>query len=229
MRKSLTEYPNLTSFRRQLDLAGKLTYQHRFIEGTEKTTLLLLHGTGGDEDSMLSLGRMISRRSSLLSPRGKGVENGMPRFFRRFGEGVFDIEDLKFRSSELADFVKEASAVYNFDVKAVIAVGYSNGANIAASIIILQLFRFAGTILFRPMVPLVPSNFPSLERFQVFVAAGHLDEIVPQADTERLVTLFRRAGAEVTLSWQPGGHELNSEEVERAKEWFDSKFLLGQQ
>jgi len=163
-----------------------------------------------------------------LSPRGKVVENGMPRFFRRFGEGVFDIEDLKFRSGELADFVKEASAAYNFDVNAVIVVGYSNGANIGASIILLQLFRFAGAILFRPMVPLVPSEPPNLDGLRVLVAAGHMDEIVSQTETERLVALFRRAGAEVTLSWQAGGHEIKSQEVERAKEWFEPKFLLGQ-
>jgi predicted esterase len=209
-------------------MASNLTYLHKFVEGTEKYTLLLLHGTGGDEDSMLSLGHVISRRSSLLSPRGKIVENGMPRFFRRFGEGVFDIEDLKFRSGELADFVREASATYDFDLNAVIAIGYSNGSNIATSIILLQLFRFAGAILFRPMVPLVPSKPPNLDGFRVLVAAGNSDGIVPQDETERLVTLFRRAGAEVTLNWQAGGHEFNSEEVERAKEWFDSKFLLGQ-
>jgi len=124
----------------------------------------------------------------------------MPRFFRRFGEGVFDIEDLKFRSGELADFVRKASVTYNFDVGSVIAVGYSNGANIAASIILLQLFRFAGAVLFRPMVPLVPPK-PNLGGFPVLVAAGNSDEIVPQAETERLVALFRRAGAEVTLNW----------------------------
>jgi predicted esterase len=209
-------------------MATNLTYQHKFVEGTEKTTLLLLHGTGGDEDNMLSLGRMLSRGSSLLSPRGKVVENGMPRFFRRFGEGVFDVEDLKFRSGELTEFVKGASAAYKFGVNAVIAVGYSNGANIAASILLLQLFRFAGAILFRPMVPLVPSHPPNLIGLPVLLAAGNLDQIVPQAETERLAALFRKAGADITLNWQAGGHELTSEEVERAKEWFDSEFLLGQ-
>ena len=206
-------------------MASNLTYQHKFAEGKEKTTLLLLHGTGGDEDNMLPLGHMISARSSLLSPRGKVIENGMPRFFRRISEGVFDIEDLKFRSGELADFVEKASATYDFDVNAVIAVGYSNGANIAASIILLQLFRFAGAILFRPMVPLVPSNPTDLNGLPVLIAAGNFDQIVPQAETERLATLFRRAGAGVTLGWQAAGHELNSKEVERATEWFASKFL----
>lgn len=209
-------------------MATKLSYQHKFVQGSEKTTLLLLHGTGGDEDSMLSLGRLISRGSSLLSPRGKVVESGMPRFFRRFGQGVFDVEDLKFRSGELIEFVNEASTTYKFDANAVIALGYSNGANIAASIILLRLFRFAGAMLFRPMVPLVPSHPPNLIGLPVLVAAGNLDQLVPQAETERLAALFRNAGAEVTLSWQSGGHELKSEEVERAKEWFDSKFLLGQ-
>jgi predicted esterase len=206
-------------------MSQNAAYLHRFVEGKQKTTLLLLHGTGGDENDMLSLGRAISRDSSLLSPRGKILENGMPRFFRRLREGVFDTEDLKFRSGELADFVKKSSAKYHFDLNAVTAVGYSNGANIAASMILLDLFPFAGAILFRPMVPLTPSRLPNLKNTPVFVAAGSLDELVPRAETERLEALLRGAGAQVTLSWQAGGHALNSEEVQRATQWFDSRVL----
>jgi len=209
-------------------MASSLTYRHKFGQGNEKTTLLLLHGTGGDEEDMLSLGHVISRNSSLLSPRGNVLENGMPRFFRRLSEGVFDIEDLKLRSRELADFVKKASTTYNFDAKAVIALGYSNGANIAVSIILLDLFPFAGAILFRPMTPLTPSHLPNLKNTPALVAAGSLDELIPRAETERLVALLRRAGAEVTLNWQVGGHAINGEEVQRARQWFDSRFFRTQ-
>ena len=170
-------------------------------------------------DSMLSLGRMISRGSSLLSPRGKVLENGMPRFFRRFGEGVFDIEDLKNRSGELADFVEKASETYDFDVNAVIAVGYSNGANIGASIILLQLFRFAGAILFRPMVPLIPNELSNLDKMVVFISAGAFDQIVPRGEPERLARLLGDAGAEVTLSWENSTHALTQSELEKAANW----------
>jgi len=204
---------------------SNLTYLHRFIRGKENTTLLLLHGTGGDEDDMIAVGHAISAESSMLSPRGKVNENGMPRFFRRISEGVFDLEDLKFRSKELAEFVRNASGVYNFDSNAVIAVGYSNGANIAASILLLGLFRFAGSILFRPMVPLIPPNLPNLQNSPILVASGTMDQLVPRSETERLVALFRKAGAKVTLTWQEGGHALGSEEVKKANEWFQKGIL----
>jgi phospholipase/carboxylesterase/glyoxalase family protein len=136
-----------------------LEFVHRFIPARERErglTLLLLHGTGGDETDLLPLGEALAPGAALLSPRGKVRENGMPRFFRRVSEGVFDLEDLRFRTHELADFVAEAAAAYGFDPTRVVAVGYSNGANIAASIVLLRPQTFAGAILFRPMVPLVP-------------------------------------------------------------------------
>jgi len=131
-------------------------------DDNEPLTLLLLHGTGGNEDDLISVGKMLSSSASLLSPRGKVLENGMPRFFKRLAEGVFDIEDLKFRTKELADFVMGASKVYGFDLNRTIAMGFSNGANIAASLLLSYPETIKGAILFRAMVPFIPDSLPDL-------------------------------------------------------------------
>ncbi len=203
----------------------ELSYVHRFIHGADRTTLLLLHGTGGDENDMVPLGQAISSESSILSPRGKVLENGMPRFFRRIREGVFDLEDLKFRSREVSEFASEASLRYNFRLDSVIAVGYSNGANIAASILLLQLLPFAGAILFRPMTPLVPDRLPNLKGVSLFLSAGLNDSYVSKEETAGLVGLFEQSGAEVVLNWEGAGHGISEVEVRKARDWFDSKFL----
>jgi predicted esterase len=205
-----------------------LGFIHKFIPASEKkterrqvvSTLLLLHGTGGNEQDLIPFARQISSEAAILSPRGKVLENGMfPRFFRRLAEGVFDIEDLKFRTNELANFVNDASKVYGFDKHRVIAVGYSNGANIAASMLLLHPEILSAAMLFRTMVPLVPQVLPDLNNKHIFMSSGLYDPIVPKQDAERLVTLFKKAGAKVSLYWQNSGHELVMEEVGRAKEW----------
>ena len=155
----------------------KLRFIHTFIPSQDPKspiTLLLLHGTGGNENSLLPLGRSLAPGCALLSPRGKVLENGMPRFFRRLAEGIFDLEDLVFRTNELADFVKDASKVYKFDLTKVIAVGYSNGANIAASVLLLHPGLLAGAVLFRPMVPLVPDKSPTYMEFPSSFQPGYL-------------------------------------------------------
>jgi predicted esterase len=184
-------------------------------------TLLLLHGTGGNEEDLIPFARqIISSEAAILSPRGKVVENGMyPRFFRRLAEGVFDIEDLKFRTNELANFVKDASKAYGFDIRHVIAVGYSNGANIAASMLLLRPEILSSAILFRAMVPLVPRVLPDLTNKYIFMSSGLYDPIVSKQDTERLLDLFKKTGANVSLRWQNSGHELVTEDVNKAKEW----------
>lgn len=207
-------------------MAGdSLGFVHRFVPAEDvgaSPTLLLLHGTGGNESDLLPLGRQIAPEASLLSPRGKVLEHGMPRFFRRLAEGVFDIEDLTVRTNELADFVT-AAAAYGFDPRRVIAVGYSNGANIAASLMLLRPGVLAGAILFRPMVPLVPQPLPDLSGTFVFAAAGRNDPIVPPRETERLVALLEEAGAAVTVRWQAGGHALAHEEVRAAAAWLSEE------
>src|SRR5262249_16993263 len=148
-----------------------LGFVHRFVPAPSAgsgTTLLLLHGTGGNENDLLELGQTLAPNAALLSPRGKVSERGMPRFFRRLAEGVFDIEDLKFRTQALADFVASAASAYGFDPGKVIAVGYSNGANIAVSMLLLRPATLAGAVLFRPMVPFVPAVPPDLSGKPVF-------------------------------------------------------------
>src|SRR5262249_7162147 len=160
--------------------------------------LLLLHGTGGDENDLLPLGQVLAPGAALLSPRGKVLENGMPRFFRRLAMGVFDEQDLRFRSRELAEFVQTASDQYGFDSQKVIGVGYSNGANIAASLLLLHPGVLRAAALFSPMVPLEPERLPNLTGVAVFVAAGRSDPIVPPENTRRLQSLLTEAGAAVT-------------------------------
>jgi len=182
-------------------------------------TLLLLHGTGGNERDLISLGRELDPDASLLSPRGKTLENGMPRFFRRLAEGVFDLEDLKKRTNELADFVASAAKHYEIDTGQIIAVGYSNGANIAASMLLLRPEILSEAILFRAMVPLSPDTKPELGSTRIFLGAGAHDPIVPASNTRELADLFRSAGADVTIRFFQTGHQLSAADVDAAREW----------
>ncbi len=208
----------------------KLDFGHRFVPGNDETTptLLLLHGTGGNENDLIPLGGELLPGASLLSPRGKVLEHGLPRFFRRLAEGVFDEEDLKFRTGELAEFVEESAVKYGFDPANLMAVGFSNGANIAASLLLLRPELLSGAVLFRPMVPFEPDATarPDLSGKPVYIGAGEMDQIVPRGNTERLAELLENAGAEVTLNWQPGGHGLEMAEVRQAQNWLSQKRLL---
>jgi predicted esterase len=199
-----------------------LGFAHRFVDpgpGGQATTLLLLHGTGGSEDDLLPLGRMLRPGAAILSPRGKVLEGSMPRFFRRLAEGVFDLDDLAARTHELADFVVAGAARYRFDPAHIVAVGFSNGANIAASLLLLRPGVLRAAVLFRPMVPLVPDPLPDLAGTPVFIGAGSADPLVPAAQTERLDEVLRACGAAVTVHWQPSGHGLGTGDVEAAKAW----------
>ena len=203
-----------------------LGFVYRFLPGAQAsaTVLLLLHGTGGNESDLLDLGRSLLPDAILLSPRGKILENGMPRFFRRLAEGVFDEEDLIRRTHELADFVRAAAKQYQFEGNRVIAVGYSNGANIAASMMLLRPEILNGAVLFHAMVPLVPEKLPNLSERPVFLAAGRHDPIILPENTERLAAMLKEAGASVSLKWSEGGHQLNLEEVDEAKHWLVEAF-----
>src|SRR5258707_1504182 len=192
---------------------------HEFVPGTSNRTLLLLHGTGGNERDLIALGRELDPNAALLSPRGKVLENGMPRFFRRFAEGVFDVEDLKYRTNELADFVIAAAQHYGFASDNLVAVGYSNCANIAASMLLLRPEALPTAILFRAMVPLYPKTQPNLSSVRVWIGAGTNDPIVPASETKQLTELLRAAGAEVTIRFFEGGHELTHDDVVAAREW----------
>ena len=181
-------------------------------EGKVFTTFLLLHGTGGNEKDLIPLAYELDQRAAILSSRGKVLENSIaPRLFRRLAEGVFDIEDLKFRTNELANFVNDASKAYGFDLQRIIAIGYSNGANIAASILLLRPEILSAAILFRAMVPLVPKTLPDLSKKHIFMSSGVYDPIVSKQEAENLFGLFKKTGAKVSLSWQESGHELTTE------------------
>lgn len=199
------------------ELAG---YTHRWDprEGSA-STLLLLHGTGGDENDLIPLGDLIDPSANLLSPRGQVLEHGMPRFFRRLAEGVFDMDDLRARTQGLGDFVEAAAQAYGFPTAGVTAVGFSNGANIAAAMLLLRPGLVRQAILLRAMVPLEPSPLPDLTGTRVFLAGGQHDPIITPANTERLAELLRASGAEVALHWSPVGHQLTRADVDAARAW----------
>ncbi len=196
-------------------------FLHEFVPGPSNRTLLLLHGTGGNEGDLIPLGRELDPNAALLSPRGKVLEDGMPRFFRRLAEGVFDLEDLKTRTNELADFVTAAARHYKLALDHIVGVGYSNGANIAASMLLLRPEIMHRAILFRAMVPLIPDTLPDLSSVRVWIGAGDQDPIIPSSELQRLVELLRRAGADVTIRFFNAGHGLTSDDVITARDWRD--------
>ncbi len=201
-------------------------FEHRYEPGDGSgTTLLVLHGTGGNERDLIPLARDLAPGASILSPRGKVLENGMPRFFRRLAEGVFDHEDLLFRTHELADFIEAAATEYNFDKSKLIATGYSNGANIAASLTLLHPGLLKAAVLLRAMVPFEPEGIPDLSGMPVFMAAGRMDQMITPDNTQRLAEILTEAGAEVDLRWRDTGHGLTYEEIQEAKDWLAQEAL----
>lgn len=205
-----------------------LGFIHRFIPATDvagSPTLLLLHGTGGNEEDLLSLGRSLAPDTNLLSPRGKILENGMPRFFRRLAEGVFDEKDLIHRTHELAEFIAAAADHYGFSPDRVTALGYSNGANIAASLMLLHPGVLDRAVLLRGMVPLQPEISPQLSGTRVFLASGISDPILPIENARRLAAMLREAGAEVEHLELPTGHQLTSGELDLTHTWLKESSL----
>jgi phospholipase/carboxylesterase len=199
-----------------------MDFIHRFIPAPDSSSgrvLLLLHGTGGDENDMLPLGRDIDPSAAILSLRGKVLENGMPRFFRRLAEGVFDEEDVVRRANELADFIPEAAAKHGFDSRQLTAVGYSNGANIAAAVLLLRPGTFTSAILLRAMVPLTPATEPALAGTRVLICSGTRDPIIAVDNAKRLAAMLQSAGANVTHRFEEAGHQLVFDEIAAAKKW----------
>ncbi|WP_440604193.1 alpha/beta hydrolase [Bacillus sp. GB_SG_008] len=196
--------------------------KHIFHKGKDlsKPILLLLHGTGGNELDLLPLAGRIDDEASILSVRGNVLENGMPRFFRRLAEGVFDEEDLIFRTKELNEFLDEAAVTYGFDRENIVAIGYSNGANIAASLLFHYQNALKSAILHHPMVPRRGMELPNLSGKSVFIAAGSNDPICSSMESEELQTLLEKANANVTIHWENRGHQLTVSEVEAAAQWY---------
>jgi phospholipase/carboxylesterase len=198
----------------------ELSFIHRYEPATDasRPPLLLLHGTGGDENDLLGLGRMISPGSALLSPRGKILENGMPRFFRRLAEGVFDEEDVRFRANELADFIAEARKSYGLE--APVAVGFSNGANIAAAMLMLRPEVLAGAALLRAMVPLSQAPAVDLAGKRVLMVSGAMDPIIPVDNSKLLATSLSASGADVQHEILSAGHNLSQTDLQLLVRWF---------
>ena len=199
--------------------------KHIFNKGkdSQKPTLLLLHGTGGNELDLLPLAGIIDEDASVLSVRGNVLENGMPRFFKRLAEGVFDEEDLIFRTKELNEFLDETSVKYEFDRDNIIAIGYSNGANIAASLLFHYQNSLKAAILHHPMVPRRGEELPDLSGKSIFIAAGTNDPICSPSESMELQQLLEKANAEVELHWENKGHQLTPMEVEAASKWYEMK------
>jgi phospholipase/carboxylesterase len=203
----------------------ELSFIHRYEPATDanRPPLLLLHGTGGDENDLLGLGRTISPGSALLSPRGKILENGMPRFFRRLAEGVFDEEDVKFRANELADFVIEARKAYG--LAAPVALGFSNGANIAAAMLMLRPEVLSGAALLRAMVPLSKAPQADLSGKRVLMISGAMDPIIPADNAKHLAASLSESGAEVQHEVLPTGHNLSQTDLQLLVKWFAEQSL----
>jgi predicted esterase len=183
----------------------------------DPVTLLLLHGTGGDENTLLSLGNVLWPGAALIGLRGKVFEHGMPPSFRRFTEA--GVGDIKSRTEELAQFIDASSERYDFSRRRLIVVGYSNGANLAASLILHHPHYLAGAVLFRAMVPLVPHLIRDFSHLSVLIGAARLDPLIPSGQAEELAALFKSGGADVTISWHQGGRELGEDDIQAAKHW----------
>lgn len=196
-----------------------LGFAHRLMPASNpaRPPLLLLHGTGGDENDLVPLGARLAPGAALLSPRGKVLENGMPRFFRRLEEGVFDINDLKARTLELADFIGGARDAYGLEKP--IAVGFSNGANIAASLLLMRPEALRGAVLMRAMMPFEPQTLPDLAGIPVLMLSGTTDPIVPPRSRDRLAQILNAAGADVTHEIVPAGHGLSPHDMAAATRW----------
>lgn len=198
-----------------------LGFIHRFVPASrpDRSPLLLLHGTGGDENDLVPLGQDVAPGSALLSPRGKVLEHGMPRFFRRLAEGVFDLDDLKARTRELASFIQAARATYQLGP--VIALGFSNGANIAASLLLTQPDVLGGAILLRAMLPFEPDQQPQLAGKPVLLLSGKADPFMPAGSRERLAVLLAESGAKLTHRVLDAGHNLTQNDLYLAAEWLE--------
>jgi len=201
-----------------------LGFIHRFVtagDSASEETLLVLHGTGGDENDLIGIGQAVAPGAAILSPRGNVLENGAPRFFRRISEGVFDPKEVRSRAEELARFIRAAVITYGLDPERIFALGYSNGANIASTVMLIEPGLLQSSILLRPMLVYEPKEQKDLSGSAVFISAGRMDPIVPTTSVERLAALFESSHADVTLKWQLGGHSLVPSEVREAAEWLN--------
>ena len=202
-----------------------LGFIHKWVPAksgySHPVTLLLLHGTGGDENALLSVGNELWPGAALLGLRGKVLENGMPPSFRRFTEAC--VGAVNSRTEELAHFIDAASERYGFSKRRLIVVGYSNGATLGASLILLHPHYLAGAVLFRVMVPLVPDLIRDFSHLSVFIGAARLDPLIPSGQAEELASLLKSGGADVSISWHQGGREVRDDDIQAARHWLARK------
>lgn len=197
------------------------THQHIFIEGTNKeNVLILLHGTGGNEHDLINVGKHIDPTASLLGVRGNVLEGGMPRYFRRLAEGVFDEKDLFYRAEELHTFLKKALSHYAPNTDHVTVIGYSNGANIAATLLMKYEKIVDRAILFHAMVPYRNNTVKEIQNTHIFIGAGTNDPIIPQKETQELIDVLRVQGAKVQEKWYNNGHQLTMKVIQDARDWY---------
>lgn len=203
-------------------MTGDLGFIHRFVPSDDPTsadTLVVLHGTGGDENDLIGIGQAVAPGAAIVSPRGNVLENGAPRFFRRLAEGVFDPREVHSRAEELARFVRAAAVTYRLDPTRIFALGYSNGANVASTVMLVEPDVFRGAVLLRPMLVYEPTERADLSGKAAVISSGRMDPIVPADSVERLVELLKSAGADVTVKWQLTGHNLTPGEIRDAADW----------
>jgi predicted esterase len=202
-------------------MSEDLGFIHRFVPAGDASgeTLIVLHGTGGDENDLIGIGQTIAPGAAILSPRGRVLENGAPRFFRRLAEGVFDPKEVRSRAEELARFIRAAISAYGLDATRIYALGFSNGANVASVVMLIDPTLIHGAMLLRPMLVFEPEEQSDLSGAAVFISAGRMDPIVPTASVERLAELFESRHAEVTLKWQMAGHNLVPSDARAAADW----------
>jgi predicted esterase len=202
-----------------------MSFIHNFIPGTKSATVLVLHGQGGDENDLLPVARALAPGAAFLSPRGKADENGAARFFARVSRDEFDETEVRFRSRELAEWIAESVEKYSLDASKIYAMGFSNGASIAASVMLLHPGTIAGGLLLRPRSIVAPAELPDLRDAPVMLIAGQLDDRMPPGAGEDLARLLGRAGAAVDLGIVNAGHELTPHDFAAGKGWFTT--ILG--
>lgn len=202
-----------------------LKYIYKTTDNPDAYTLLLLHGTGGDETDLIPLAQNFGDGYNILSLRGNVSEHGMPRFFKRLGMGIFDEEDLHFRTDEMIEFIKELSEKEKFNANKIIAIGYSNGANIAGSAIIKYPGIFSGAILYRPMPPFKTINENgSKSSTKVFLSSGQTDPTVSLAVITEYLEKLKSMVSEVEYHVIPAGHHLTQQDVTLSAQWLSENF-----
>lgn len=202
-------------------MSGGLGFVHRFRPAAAgiSDTILAFHGTGGNEDDLIGVAQTVAPGAAVISPRGKVLEAGAPRFFRRLAEGVFEPAEVRSRGEELAKFIRDAVSRYQLDPARIFALGYSNGANIASTVMLIDPELIRASVLFRPMLVYEPGEKADLSGKSVFISAGRVDPIVPTDSVGKLARLLEERGAEVTVKWQLGGHNLVPSEIKEATDW----------